>query len=77
MMMFRYVYVATFLFAAAIAFIVDLPLWVKLVVLTWTAAPALINEYQLKKRASAVAERAERSSNSHPDQMLHPYKETS
>ena len=74
---FRYVYVATFLFAVAIAFIVDLPMWAKFAVLTWTAVPAPINEYQLRKRSAAAAERANHSSNALPDQMLHAYKESS
>ena len=52
MKMLRYVYVATFLLAVAIAFIVDLPMWAKLAVLTWTEVPALIHEYQLSKQAS-------------------------
>jgi Flp pilus assembly protein TadB len=77
MKMFRYVYVATFLFAVAIAFIVNQPMWVKLVVLTWTATPVLINEYHLKKRATAAAEQAEHALNSLPDQMLHAYKDNS
>ncbi|SEE30021.1 hypothetical protein SAMN04489740_1077 [Arthrobacter alpinus] len=76
MRMFRYVYVATFLFAVAIAFVVDLPMCAKLAVLTWTAIPALIHEYQLRKRAAA-AERGNCSSNALPDQMLHAYKESS
>ncbi|WP_146070390.1 hypothetical protein [Arthrobacter sp. GMC3] len=74
MKMFRYAYLATFLFAVAIAFIVNPPIWAKLVLLALTAAPALVNEYQLKKIATAAAERAEHSSNSLPDQMLHAYK---
>lgn len=77
MKMFRYVYVATFLFAVAMSFIVDLPMWLKLVVLASTAVPALINEYQLMKRAAAAADRAAHSSDSLPDQMLHAYKENS
>ncbi|PYI38402.1 hypothetical protein CVS30_10845 [Arthrobacter psychrolactophilus] len=68
---------ATFLFAVAIVFIVDLPMWVKLAVLTWTAVPALVHEYQLRKRSAAAAERANHSSNALPDQMLHAYKESS
>ncbi|WP_104092536.1 hypothetical protein [Arthrobacter sp. GMC3] len=77
MKVFRYVYVATFLFAVVMSFIADLPMWVKLVVLAWTVAPALINEYQLKKKATAAAERAEHASNSLPDQILHAYRENS
>lgn len=78
MKMFLYVFVATFLFAVSIAFIVDLPMWAKLAVLTWTAVPALINEYQLRKQAAAAAaEGANHSSNALPDQMLHAYKESS
>lgn len=77
MKMLRYVYVATFLFAVAIVFIVDLPIWTKLAVLIWTAVPALIHEHQLRKRATAAAERANHSSNALPDQMLHAYKESS
>lgn len=74
---FRYVYVATFLFAVAIAFIADLPMWAKLAVLIWAAVPALIHEYQLRKRAATAAEQAKYSSNALPDQMLHAYKESS
>lgn len=75
MNMFRYVCVAIFPIAVVIAFFIDAPMWMKLVVLAWTAIPALVNGYRIKKTAKVVAELADHTSNSLPDRTLHAYKE--
>lgn len=77
MKMFRYVCVAIFPVGVVIAFFIDAPLWMKLVVLVWTAIPALVNGYQIKKKAKIIAELADHSSCSLPDRTLHAYKEHS
>ncbi|PYI37543.1 hypothetical protein CVS30_14815 [Arthrobacter psychrolactophilus] len=73
--MFRHVCVAIFPVAVVIAFFIDAPLWMKLLVLAWTAIPVLVSGYRLKKTAKVVAELVDHTSNSLPDRTLHAFRE--
>lgn len=75
MKFYRYIYLAIFVAAAVFVCFLELPLWVKVVILAWTAAPLAINEYQESKKTKAAAEQESHSSNSVEDQVLHAYKE--
>lgn len=75
MNMFRYICLAIFHISVVITFFIDAPMWIKLVILAWTAIPALVNGYQLKETAKVVSELADHTSNSLPDRTLHAYRE--
>lgn len=77
MKLFRYIYSALFIVAVAVAVIIDVPLWVKIVIIVWSAIPLAVNEYQLAKNTKAFAEQEMHSTNATPDQVLHAYKERS
>lgn len=75
MMQFRYAYLATFAAAATVVFLLDLPVWARIIIMLWTAAPVVINEFQIRRKATDAAEASTHATTSVPDQLFHAYRE--
>lgn len=75
MKIFRFVYLAIFIIAVGVVYFLDIPLWARIIILAWTAAPFAINEYQMNQKAQQSLSQKEHSSNSLENNVHHDFRE--